>query len=708
MTQPSYMSSGSIQTPEVITKKVITDEVSVNGQSITGVSYDGTDTDIKQVATAYSLNQVKAALIRDMTAFQHQLNMVELTPIVSEAITPPYFDNDSKWSKQQFIYQYGQAVYRNTNDNSTNNDQAALYLDTSVFAASGTYFVVVDIPELTGGKLILSDNNGNIIREFITSGNYSLEVPVSDVNGFSFSLHVQNTKPDDRVVVNRLYIYYVQSRGEQYFKYIGEKILAGGGSLASESYVNTKIGELRTEVNAYAESAAKVVDNKLQTHAANKNGHNTTPADIGAALEVHTHTAASIGAAPTVHTHTVASIGAAPASHTHIPSECGAAPTVHTHTPVECGAATAEHNHNVANLVGGQSVVTHINATGNVHSLTKSQIELGKVNNYDVAALIDFESRNTDRYTTPDGVGSYLDKIFTNDPTLKYIPLAPKRLLKQSIVLNDGQEYAFTLKKDSIYDIYISCRATLNAQCLGLYFKNNAYASGETKYLNSYEYGRVVDGVNTPSWLSEATNMFYCLPSIVGNNILKGKMTIDTSMFTVFGSYQTWVGTMQGTTPVFNNLTAYPVVSKGTFKETTDMTADTYQVALRANYSRIIPASTTPVSADIIIYEVVNATQDANIIDRSPLFSRTSYLGTAAPLGWGIENGGVVTRGGIYQELEDNINAKGLGVTAEVYANSVTTTGKCPYFVIGETTVRLPTMLSDTTGCINIIKIRMK
>lgn len=703
---PTIITSTQVTSAKIDADKVMTDSLTIGSAPINGVSHDDSDANLDSIPSSYLLNKINLKFQKDIETFQKRLDSQHLIPIISEAITFPYFDTDSKWSRNNFVYQYGQAIYRNDKTTVT-ADQGSLYLDQSVFTQSGIHFVIITIDRITGGSITVRDNTDKLIQTITAPGTYRFTVLAESASSFSLNIHVGNVPVNGIVVIDRCYIHYVADRATEYFKYVGDQVLSGDGSgLAAVSWVQQQLDDQKNALQSYSDTAALSVDNKLALHMNNKNGHNAAPSDIGAAPAVHTHTPTECGAAPTIHTHDLSGLGAASANHTHTPDQCGAAATDHTHTPDQCGASSVSHNHDIASLINAGPVVAHPSATGNVHSLVKDGIQLGNVENFPVAVAADFASRSSAKYTTPNGVGEYLDTIMSGNPTLKYIPLAPKQILKRSIDLAAGATFNLPLRTGALYDIYIDC-ASANANYLGMYYNEIAYATTNTNCLNSWEYGRTIDGVNHTSWSSENSDMFYLAPKDIGNNIVKGRLRIDTTLFTMAGEYQSWVGQINAGVVSLVTPTIYPLKNNGALQTLIDTsTTSTVNLVFKHNKTRNTVVSSTNIVATLIVYEMVTAANTASTNDRFAILTRTKVLGTHAPYGWAKEDGSLLTRSA-YAELEANITQYGAGVTDAVYTASINSNGYCPYFVIGATTIKLPTMPCPDAGSMNIIKISM-
>lgn len=702
---PTIITSSGVTTQRIDADVTSTDSLEIGSAKINAVSTDMNDSSSETLATSYAVAQLSRRFDRDVAAFQEKLNDNRIVPIISEAITPPYFGSDSKWTSQKFVFQYGQAIYRNDID-VVGSDQASVYLSNDVFLWDGSYFVTLTIGHLPVGATVdLKNANSETLTTFNTSGKHMVALTVSDKNSYSLSLHVNNVAIEDYVIIDRVYLYLVQDRAIDYFRFTGGDIISNGAGLATTTYVDTVLTTAVNNLKAYAEGTALAVNDRLAAHIDQKNGHNAVPADIGASAINHVHDPIDIGAADRSHTHTPSECGSSAINHTHRPSDIGAATISHTHTPVECGAASSNHNHEIGSLTGAGPIVTHVAAIGNVHGMVKNNIALGNVENYAVATETDYLNNSSTTYATPDGMMDHLNTIFSVDPTMKYIPLAPKQLINTSFSLVNNAEYTLTLKPNAIYEIFINCKAGTNANYLGMYFSNVAYDAANDKYLNSFEYGRTIDSVNNTAWASDNTDMFYMMPKELANNIVKGKIVIDTNLMTISGTMQSWVGSVSGGVVTLTTSTVYPLKFSGSCKDTLVLTAP-YKFTFRHNSNRRSEPSVGTIDASIVVYEMVTVGNEASLYDRTPLLSRTEYVGTKPPLGWALENGAELVRAD-YGELASFLQTYGTYLSLTDYAAQITATSKCVKFGMSDTVIKMPTNpYTSTDGVLRIVKIK--
>lgn len=895
-TLPTSITGSRVSTPLVDSNRINTDDIIINNQPFTDVSHVTDDNNPEHLVSAYALNQIRLKIKNDVTSIQNQLNKKYITPIISDVITPPYFNTDSNWTHTGVEYSNGQCVYRN-DEGMVYVRQAVLKLDPKVFTVPGMYFIVMDIERIDSGELQLLSTDNSVIRSITVSGEYFNQIYVADASNYSLMLTFNNVNHNDRIVVDRIYIYHVQDRAIQYFDYIGQLYTAGDESgIASMSWTTARLAEFRDLMRNDLTAITDSISVNLLTHASEPNPHHTTyldveaapsqhthtPSECGAAPEVHTHTPAECdaaplvhthipsecgaapvqhvhapeecgsapvvhthtpgecGAAPLVHTHTAADVGAAlivhthepgecgaaPETHTHTPQQCGAAPTVHTHTanecnaaaiqhthlpeecgaaavehthtpdecgaaeinhthipsdcgaapeehvhtleslgaaaiqhthlpeecgaaaanhshePSECGAAPVEHTHNLEDLTNLNILTNHIASKTNPHEVTKSQVGLANLENYGIADVTDFISGSEIKYATASGVNQYIDKLFSDDPTLKYVSLAPKKILSESVILqpNSNKVFSVSLNKNSRYEIIISCDSA-NANCLKMAFskytvkteiesESGSESSTESEsesssssssssssnisedigveYYNSWMLANTVEGNNQIGWWYGTHNGFYFVPKNVGNNILRGRLSIDTTNYNVIGDFQTWLGYYESTdidsTYTKYSNTIYPLRFHGTIGT---LSSDINSLYISHNNTRNDTADIHPLKFTITVYEFVASGNNANVIDPTPMLVRQKLLGNTVPHGWHKEDGSVLQKS-LYTELVAYLERDSLYITREDYNTRMDNDGYCPYFWMDDEFIGLPIMPSTDPGSINIIKTHMQ
>lgn len=729
---PTSITSGRVTTPLVDSNRVHADDIIINNKPITDIAYDLTDNDPDHVASAYAMDQIRRRFLSEVKSFKNQLNNKIITPVISAAITPPYFSADSGWEYTGVEFSNGQCMYRN-NDGLIREKQATMHLG-GVFGSPGSYFIIFSVNRIDSGNIVLYDNTNKVIRTIEYSGEYVQQIEVEDHANFQLFISINNVSAKHIVIIDRIYIYHVEQRAVQYFNYLAKSLVSGDETgIASMAWVNNALATYQGNVTTNVNAIVADLTQNLLNHAGERNPHHTTYADVGAAPAEHTHTVTDFNAAPKNHTHTPDECGAAAFSHMHIPSECGAAAVTHLHEPEDCGAAPYMHTHSIADITDDE-ITTHITNYNNPHKVYKNQVGLGDVENYSVATDTDFINRAGDKYVTPKNVGNYLDIVFSDDPTLKYVRFAPKQILERTNVSIDPDEtYEIEFNPNCVYTIYIDCKSQINANCFGIKIpierintENNTTFTPENMFLNSWMLGNTdTNGNSQMRWWYETGNAFYLLPKNVGNNILKGRLTFDTSMYTLIGDFQTWLGEMQtttytdeqtGTTTTLSSVNylsnvIYPLRYQGTLKGMDSVSSDTAittitpKLIISHDTSRINDGHTNPMKFDITILEFVAVGTPANPVDTVPIMTIQTFLGDIPPAGWHKANGDILDRSK-YEELAANIIKQNRSIPDTEYIESINTHGMCNYFVLADDAIRLPSMPS-IDGISYIIKTHM-
>ena len=708
---PTSISSSFVNTPLLSADETNVKTITLDGRPIINVTYDHTDKNPDYIVSAQALNGLRNEVLNNISDLENIVNNFSITPVISESIISPYFTSNSEWINFNFEFSNGQAIYRN-NVSYITEEQATLTLKNDVFNFSGNYFIQVEIDRLDSGTIYIKNNNSDILKEITVKGVYQFDINIENTSAYTLKLTVNNVEPNDIVTINRIYIYHVEQRATQYFNYIGSIFSIGDSSgIASELWVNQQIEKEITKLNSEFDEKLTLIDTIIDLHLRNTNPHGITPSMIGASPKEHGHTPEQCNAAPLNHTHNPIDIGAANIVHIHTPDQCGAASIDHTHTPEQCNAAPLNHTHQFSSILGISEIQNHLNDKNNPHDITKDQIGLDLLQNYSIATIDDCIDRKNDVYLTPNTMGEYLDMIFNEDPSLLHIQYAPKQILNTIVTLAKDESYIVTLRENTIYKIYISVYNYANAKNLSMYYSTIPNEAANFSYYNTWMIGKGGQSGNQMFWNTEATNSFYFLPKDVGNNILIGSLDIETITGTINGNFQTFVGeyTKQNGTNLITN-TGYPLRFNGSLNIKEILHDSTGRLNIVFNYDsdRLQTVVNTDLEFSICVFEFV--AQDnplSDKVDDAPLLSRTKYLGNTPPNGWNIEDGSVLEKN-LYTQLEGVIKANNVNITQEEYTNQIETSGKCPYFVITDSEIKLPTMPSNDIGSINIIKTHMK
>lgn len=97
----------------------------------------------------------------------------------------------------------------------------------------------------------------------------------------------------------------------------------------------------------------------------------------------------------------------------------------------------------------GLSLVQHISATNNPHGVTKTQIGLGNLQNYEVAGIDDFNSASVTHYATAAGVVAFVNSRLTDTSSHINSTNNPHQVTKTQVGLGSVENYAIASKEDA-------------------------------------------------------------------------------------------------------------------------------------------------------------------------------------------------------------------------------------------------------------------
>lgn len=333
--------------------KVFTDGIVLGDVEARQITHDPTVDEIYSLPSSYALAQAISYLSTELQKIDPDNNFFKDNSVITLALSSLAFDiNDDDWEIMNWTIADSLASY--TAETFTVDN--FIQIPNRKFTSPGRYFVHVKIPRLDSGKLCVYDHSDTKITEIVTYGAESFDFDVTNIDIQTLRFVAEDVFPGELIVVESIWVHKVTARLYEYLQYL---FRSGGGTGVTQEQLAQAIAESQSNVQVLINTLIAPVVDAMQMHLQEDNPHGITPAQIGAALTVHTHTPVECGAAPTVHnhtpeecdaaaidhTHSPESIGAAPLVHTHTPESIGAAPEVHLHSPEECGAAPTDHDH---------------------------------------------------------------------------------------------------------------------------------------------------------------------------------------------------------------------------------------------------------------------------------------------------------------------------------------------------------------------------
>jgi len=328
----------SLTSSGVVAKKTFTEELVIGSDTVNDISHEYTDAGVHSVPSSKALSDGLNYLDEEVKKIDPNNNFFKDNTVITLPLIDMTFDDDSDWQILNWLIHDGAVSF--TGKSFTVQNFVGIPSDVIPFV--GHYFILIDIPRLDSGKIVLYDDNGDILKTFTEYGKFSIEIYVPNADIASYKFVAEGVFPGEVVTINSVLFSRITPRLREYMNYL---FAGGSGELTYDQVVqliNQSVVNLMNNIN----SRFVPIEDDLHEHKFNTNNpHQVTREQIGAASSSHTHHLASLGAAPIIHSHEPEECGASPLAHTHFPSQCGAAPEVHTHTADECGAAAVEHTH---------------------------------------------------------------------------------------------------------------------------------------------------------------------------------------------------------------------------------------------------------------------------------------------------------------------------------------------------------------------------
>lgn len=328
----------SLTSSGVVAKKTFTEELVLGVDSVNDISHEYADAGVHSVPSSKALNDGLSYLDEEVKKIDPNNNFFKDNTVITLPLIDMTFDDNSDWQILNWQTHDGAVSFTGN----TYVLENFVGIPSEVIPFQGHYFILADIPRLDSGKIVLYNDNGDILKTFTEYGKFSVEVYVDNADIATFKFVAEGVFPGEVVTINSVLFSRITPRLREYMNYL----FAGGSGELTYDQVVQLINQSLTNTLHNFDTRLIPIEDDLHDHLLNtSNPHNVTKEQIGAASSSHTHTLLSLGGAAAVHTHEPEECGAAPLSHTHTPSQCSAAPEFHTHTADECGAAEVEHTH---------------------------------------------------------------------------------------------------------------------------------------------------------------------------------------------------------------------------------------------------------------------------------------------------------------------------------------------------------------------------
>lgn len=704
------LTSGSTVTPTITTETVQTDNISMGGVSVKGITHDHSENTNTKLVTSYALRNAVYDIDREIGEVQQDLNELTFSSVLSEPIVNPFFV-DRNWAFDGFYIDTSSLVY--INKKPLGLDQAKAEIRSDAFNVTGTHFLYMTVSAIPSGKLTVTNEKNQILKEITTPGVYAFELTVDQPTIALLDFTVHNMAPNDTCIISNVFVHAVRVAFERYMQYMAAQMVSGGAGFATPDYVQQVAAQTLNESRTYTNTTLANFGGDIEDHLnSTDNPHQVNANQAGAAAIHHTHIPSECGSAPEVHLHIPADIGAADRVHTHTPSECGAAPEHHTHIPTDCGAAPTIHQHVLTDISDIQTVwnefslvdaeiqnvrseITtsneafdaHLVDNDNPHTTTAAQVGLGNVINAPMATVQEVIDGTTQAayvnpYTCKEAILSALGG--TNTET---IALSPKKLRTISWVYT-ADDVSVPIKKDRIYQILIDFGNSEDLRNIGISVNEKGGNSTIRNNIMSTKSLTIdTTTIDVVGWDKSTDDHFKLMLPSMGINSATGMLTLDTSSMTLTGIMHGRI--LEDTTELLPYAFPYTVASSYALGAVPNEINELIFHSIDGN----------PLYGIIQIFELLQTTQEpALVIDATPVGFIASRLTDDVVPGWIRFDGSELSRVN-YPELFVHIENSGIAVSDSVWNEEFNTLGYCDKFSLGDgsTTFRVP---KDQTGSV--------
>lgn len=635
----STMNESSVTSKDIITNDISTKTITINNKEIVKI-VDNIDTpSSKEIPSTIAISEVVSNVQRILDGFGNSIKGLTKNTSISDPIIQPYFFDNGTWDHDLFTLANGNASYQIKDI----TDNPELRVKSIYFTEIGRYFVEVNISVLDSGKISLYDGNYTELAYRDMVGTLSFEYNVTNIDTAILICAVKNATIGSYIKIDSIFVFHVEDSLDKYFDHKTKVLASGGGStLVSLQKLQAELTLLETKLKEFVNTAlaADLTDMSIHIENTTDNVHGVTPAQIGAAKDVHSHPKSDI----------------TDFAHDHNLNELSG----YNALIISIGNAVA----------GLQPIIDDLEAHKdnklNPHGVTKNQINLDKVENFPPATTTEAINGIPDRYIDPFNVHQIIDSKIVSLDTDKVLISTPNYKFNFNLSDYPDNKVALELKPNSRYIIqFKSYDDNLKK------FRIMYDSSGAINYNNNLFMGRTYNGEDNAGWF---TNM-----SVDGYHIALSNLGVvgGSGELILIPSIKMLTGQYIGRT--ISNV-QYPLTINSIIDNETTL-----------NTIYFMSVDGSEINMDICVVEM-NLTNilPSMIVDATSVGTIDSKVGDP-PNGWMILDGSELFRtAGI--ELFDLANSKGLVISESEWQDNVNTFGYCNYFSEGNgtTTFRLP------------------
>jgi hypothetical protein len=670
----------------------------LNDKHISGVGdslEDTLSTDIASVGAVKAYANKIDMLISTLSA---QLNDFNFIPVISEPLIS-IVPNTKEWKTKDIYINNHLATYESPNQSNVGYLKLS---NNNIYTYTGRYVLVLDIPRLDSGHVDIKIDD-IVIKTIESVGKHTVTYDIDNIYNSSLSVSITDTIATDIVQISQVYMCHVKESLTNYLEYMINYIITGNDDSVSNDELNNAISQLDNTLKQYTNQVVSQVAQVVNDHKNDKdNPHDITCSIIDAATRDHIHPIyqSHLDDENNPHGMTKDQLDLG-----NIPNNISDDPTIDSSTTL----ATTKLTHILYNTLSTLSTLIntvkteftlHRTATGNVHNLSKSDIDLGNVENYSPATTEDAELGYADNlYMTPLKTKKLLYKeldVNFNKPIQLYSTPISKLIVDNSyenqyISIVPGKKYSIHLKcmdTASLYNLGFRLRVAIPTSTTVDLFVDRSYpqivndphrGDSELAYLDLTDISFITDYVSIIDYTTNDT--IYAISDTFEDDCIVltpnpdyingiGKLELDTDSLFISGDILVYkVG---DNIPTKLNITGVP-------------TRDMMTSLLDAQYTLcdlvVVSRDHSPVSYELDIYEMVDAGvyQDLNSVDANPIGAIIESVSDIVPYGY-VRLEGQSLDANAYTSLLNYARTNNLIISLDEYQQTLDTNVLCYKF----------------------------
>lgn len=286
LTPASTVTPVATTTPAIYTTQVETDTFILDKYSVDGITSDVSSADPTKLLTAYGAYKELSDIYKDIAELTSRVDHIEVLPVLSDPMLPTNFIGND-WFLYGWYIDNGKAIY--LSNGSSNTDDNQVKIKTSAITEKGNYYLHIVVDRIDGGKLVVYDENNNLLGETSVIGDFKMSITVEDSSISTITIHAKDVPNGGSIILGYAGFHHVKSAFEEYIEFTAEVILSGGSGFVTKDMLEVGLENILTESKKYTNSIAGDTAKELSLHLVADNPHNITPEGIGAALENHIH-----------------------------------------------------------------------------------------------------------------------------------------------------------------------------------------------------------------------------------------------------------------------------------------------------------------------------------------------------------------------------------------------------------------------------------